>query len=166
MSNANTLPSHAAAILTKVGVTPEDAPDAREVLRNVRVLPRVVQDFRPLCESLEWTLSESHWRATGVRGFLLNEVPYTVNNSGTLSARAAALLFANCQERPPRGRFAVADLGAGTGLFARYLLDEFRRLCEQRGKDFHTRLGFYVSDCSGATVYRTSGVRAAAWARR
>ncbi|MCK6556312.1 tetratricopeptide repeat protein [Candidatus Binatia bacterium] len=154
MGNANTLSGHAAEIFTKVGIPPEQAPDAREVLRNVRVLPRVVQEFRPLCESLEWTLSESHWRATGVRGFLRNEVPYTVNNSGTLSARAAALLFANCQECPPRERFAVADLGAGTGLFARYLLDEFARLCEQRGKDFHTRLVCYVSDCSPATVDR------------
>jgi tetratricopeptide (TPR) repeat protein len=138
-------------ILAKIGLT-SDPPDPRVTLSSAHIHPRVIEDFRPLCESLEWTLSEAFWQTAGLRGFLRNEVPYSVNNSGSLSAQAAELLFANCLESAPAGNIAILEIGAGTGLFARYLLDEFREICLQRGADFYERLTFYVSDRSPRTV--------------
>jgi tetratricopeptide (TPR) repeat protein len=143
--------SSALDVLEKIGLgsTP---PDPREALTSAQIHPRVIEDFRPLCESLEWSLSEAFWQTAGLRGFLRNEVPYSVNNSGSLSAQAAELLFANCLEFAPAGNIAILEIGAGTGLFARYLLDEFREMCRQRGADFYERLTFFVSDRSPRTV--------------
>lgn len=121
-------------------------------LRDVSVVPRVIQEFRPLRDSLEWDLSELYWNTTGIQGFLQNDVPYTVNNSGLLSARAAALLVASCLEAPPRGRVALMEIGAGLGLFARYLLDELQRICRRDGLDVYDRVTFYVTDRSPRTV--------------
>jgi tetratricopeptide (TPR) repeat protein len=131
---------------------PSICEDVREVLRGVQIHPRVIEEFRPICESLEWRLSDAYWQTSGVRGFLNNDVPYTVNNSGWLSVQCAELLFANSMEVSPGQHIAVLELGAGTGLFARYLLDEFHELCTDRGKDFYERLIFYVSDGSHETV--------------
>ena len=139
-------------ILTKLGLSDGRVSDPGQTILGARVPARVVQDFRPICESLEWQLSETYWRTAGLRGFLGNEVPYLVNNSGTLSAHSAELLFENCVENPPRGPLRIMELGAGTGLFARYLLDAFRRLCRERGADFYDRLTFIVSDGSQKTV--------------
>ncbi len=138
-------------ILEQIGLS-DPAPSAREALSSARIHPRVVEDFRPLCESLEWSLSEAFWLTRGLRGFLQNEVPYSVNNSGSLSAQAAELLFANCVEAAPLGSIVIFEIGAGTGLFARYLLDEFRDLCVRRNADFYERLTFYVSDRSPRSV--------------
>jgi tetratricopeptide (TPR) repeat protein len=131
---------------------PSTCNDVREALRGVQIHPRIIEEFRPICESLEWRLSDAYWQTTGVRGFLNNDVPYTVNNSGWLSVQCAELLFANCMEVAPGQHIAVLEVGAGTGLFARYLLDEFHELCAERGKDYYERLTFYVSDGSPATV--------------
>jgi tetratricopeptide (TPR) repeat protein len=46
----------------------------------------------------------------------------------------------------------VLEIGAGTGLFARYFLDAFRGLCQQEGRDFYGRLLYFASDRSRRTV--------------
>ncbi len=126
--------------------------DALQTLRDVHLRSRVVQDFRPLYESLEWKLSELHWRTFGLTSFVSNEVPYTVNNSGALSNHAAVTFLANCEEAPAGAAVTVLELGAGSGLFARAFLDEFRRLCEARRRPYFERLTYYVSDASPRTV--------------
>jgi tetratricopeptide (TPR) repeat protein len=81
-----------------------------------------------------------------------DDVPFLVNNSGRLSEHAAALLFANLVETPTQGPINVLELGAGTGLFARFFLDTFRAICRQEHRDFYDRLVFYISDRSPRTV--------------
>lgn len=39
-------------------------------------------------------------------------------------------------------------MGPGLGLFARYFLDAFRRLCRERGKDYYERLTYVAGDRS------------------
>ena len=137
-----------------LAVTPDTNP--LETLRSVTVAPRVIEGFRPLAQSLEWGLSDLYWNTQGLSGFVSNEVPYLVNNSGSLSASAAEVLYANCVEAPGSGAIRVLELGSGSGLFARYLLDEFQRLCQSRGADFFDRLQYYVSDRSRRTVEQWS----------
>lgn len=122
------------------------------VLDSVQLKPRVCQDFRPLAQSLEWELSDLHWRKAGLMPFVENDVPYTINNDSRLSESAAAVLFSRCLEAPAVDEIRVLELGAGTGLFARYLLDSFRAMCERNERDFYERLTFFVSDRSPSTV--------------
>ncbi|MDX2150305.1 MAG: SAM-dependent methyltransferase [Bryobacteraceae bacterium] len=112
----------------------------------------ILEDFTPFSESLEWRLSERHWQCHGVSSFVDGTVPFTINNTGQLSIQAAALLFANCMEAVPSGPLQLLEVGAGTGLFARYLLDEFQRLCLEGGRDFYSRLLFHITDTSPRTV--------------
>jgi len=131
----------------------DQAPPAQATLAEVLVPDRVVEEFRPLAESLEWRLASLYWKQMGALPFAENEVPFLVNNSGRLSEAAAELLFANCVEAaPPEGRIVVLELGAGCGLFARLLLGNFRRLCAETGRDFYDRLEYVVTDLSPATV--------------
>jgi tetratricopeptide (TPR) repeat protein len=130
--------------------------DPLQTLRDVRLRTLVVQDFRPLHESLEWKLSELHWQTFGLSSFVSGEVPYTINNSGVLSSNAALTLLANCEETAAGLPIEVLELGAGSGLFARSLLDEFRRLCEETQKPYFDRLTYYVSDASARTVEQWS----------
>jgi len=116
-----------------------------KTLRKVTIAPRLIEDYRPLTESLEWRLSELYWNTAGTTGFVQSEIPYSTS-SGALSANAARLLFANCREHPAEGALEVLEIGAGTGLFARLLLLEFTKLCEAEGKDYHRQLRYYVTD--------------------
>jgi tetratricopeptide (TPR) repeat protein len=130
-----------------------------EVLAGVRVQPTVIDDLRPLTDSLEWRLAAAYWNRAGVEAFIAGDVPYVVNNSGRLSENAAVLLYASLCDAPvARGPIAVLELGAGTGLFARYFLDAFRSICEHDHRDFYQRLTFVVTDQSAETVR--------AWAER
>jgi tetratricopeptide (TPR) repeat protein len=132
---------------------PRQRVPAPESIRNASVRWQLIEDYRPMAESLEWQLSSLHWVRHGILPFTEDRVPYLVNNNGWLSENSAALLFVNCQEAAPReGPIAVLELGAGTGLFARYFLDEFQRLCERESRDFYQRLSYYVTDRSPRTV--------------
>lgn len=130
------------------------APDISEVLDKVTVPSQVVEEFRPLAECLEWRLSSLHWDTAGVLPFVDSEVPFLINNTGRLSENAAALLFANCLDAGDtlEDEIRVVEFGAGTGLFARFVLDAFRQICQQEGRDFYDRLRFCVTDRSPATL--------------
>jgi tetratricopeptide (TPR) repeat protein len=113
----------------------------------------LLEDYRPLGECLEWRLAEAHWDAAGLLPFVENTVPFLINNNGRLSADAAALLFAHCLESEALpARIAVLEVGAGSGLFARYFLDCFRELCEEHGTDFYARLTYVITDRSHRTI--------------
>lgn len=125
---------------------------AGESMRRASLRWRLIEDYRPLSGSLESNLSNLHWARAGTLPFIRGEVPFLCNNNGRLSEISAALLFANCADAMPHdGRIVVLELGAGTG-FARYLLDEFRLLCERASRDFYQRLSFHVTDRSPITV--------------
>ena len=59
-------------------------------------------------------------------------------------ASAARLLLSRLDEVPAAGPIRLLELGAGSGLFARHLLDELQRLCAEQGRsdeDQALRLG-------------------------
>ena len=95
---------------------------------------REIEGFRPLSDCLEWRLADAYWQQAGVIPFVRNDVPYLVNNTGRLSENAAL------------------ELGAGTGLYARYFLDAFAAHCKTAGCDFYDRLIYVVSDRFERTV--------------
>lgn len=127
---------------------------ATEALRNVTTEPTELEDFRPLADCLEWRLADAYWASAGALPFVRNDVPYLVNNTGRLSENAAALVFAACEELQASlpERLTVLELGAGTGLHARFFLDAFQAKCREDGRDFYDRLLYVVSDRADRTV--------------
>src|SRR5687767_13409944 len=124
----------------------------QDVLRNVSLPRYVLQDFRPLTQGLGWQLADLYWATAGVNPFIEKEVPYIVTSNGMLSEDAAATLFASCIDAPPDGPLLVLEMGAGSGLFARYFLDSFREICAQEGAGFYDHLVYLVSDLSPRSV--------------
>ena len=114
----------------------------------------VLQDFRPLAESLEWELGQEYFRERGSLAFIGDHdpVPFVVNNDGSLSIKAAEVFFTSLVEADKAGKLQadifVLELGIGVGLFARFFLDWFERLCEQSGKDYYDRLCYVAADYS------------------
>jgi tetratricopeptide (TPR) repeat protein len=127
---------------------------ALEALRNVATEPTEIEDFRPLGECLEWRLADAYWDRAGIIPFVRNDVPYLVNNTGRLSENAAALVFAALNEVRTSlpDRLVLLELGAGTGLHARYFLDAFAAECRKEGCDLYDRLTYVVSDRFERTV--------------
>jgi tetratricopeptide (TPR) repeat protein len=141
-----------AELLTRlVGAQGSSALDA---IDSVAVPLTEIEDFRPLGECLEWRLADAFWDHAGVIPFVRNDVPHLVNNSGRLSDSAAALVFAALEEMRPSlpARIVVLELGAGTGLYARYFLDAFKACCRQQGSDLYQRLTYVVTDRFPRTV--------------
>lgn len=122
------------------------------LLEEARAPDREVQGFRSLTDTLEWQLAEVHWAQVGLRPFAENQVPHLVTSSGRLSQQAAAVLYQSCLAHPPQGALTVLELGAGTGLFARFFLDAFRDLCQAGGRDFYQRLRYLATDRSPRTL--------------
>ena len=114
--------------------------------------PLVIQEFRPLFSSLESELAQVYWQQVGVQAFAGNEVPFIINNDGRLSQAAAEVAFENCLENDHQGPIHFLELGAGSGLFARFFLDSFRELCRRHSTDFYERLTYFVTDMSRRTV--------------
>jgi tetratricopeptide (TPR) repeat protein len=126
---------------------------AAVAIPETSVPSRILDEFRPLGASLEWKLSQAHWEGAGLLPFVDNEVPFLINNNGRLSADAAMLFYTHCLEMEPLPpSILILEIGAGTGLFARYFLDSFQALCQENGKDYYDRLTYVVTDRSGRTV--------------
>jgi len=139
-------------ILNRIELSGEPSSPS-QALEQVSIDRTVVQDFRPVSESLEWELSARYWATQGLKPFIEEAVPYAINNSGWASENAAAVLFANCLESNHLSdQIRVLELGAGIGLFARQFLDAFRELCHQAQTDFYDRLIYYVTDHSATTI--------------
>jgi tetratricopeptide (TPR) repeat protein len=107
-------------------------------------------------------LADAFWDHAGVIPFVRNDVPYLVNNSGRLSESAAALMIAALEDMRPSlpARILMLELGAGSGLFARYFLDAFANQCRKSGSDLYQRLTYVVTDRFQRTVdgWRTEGL--------
>jgi tetratricopeptide (TPR) repeat protein len=127
---------------------------ALDALARVAVEATEIEGFRPLGECLEWRLADAYWDRAGAIPFVRNDVPYLVNNTGRLSANAAALVFAALSEVRPAlpERIVVLELGAGTGLHARYFLDAFAVECRREHSDLYDRLTYVASDRFERTV--------------
>jgi tetratricopeptide (TPR) repeat protein len=156
----NRAPLPLSAALERIGLRGAPAPVAR-TLQHAAVWKNLVEDYRPVAESLEWRLARLAWDREGIQPFADGSVPYLVNNNGLLSADAAAVLFANCEEAGQAGApIRVLELGAGSGLFARYFLDEFRDLCQRGSRDYYHRLRYCATDHSPRTIeqWRERGI--------
>jgi hypothetical protein len=70
-------------------------------LRRVTAWKQLVQDYHPVAGSLEWQLSRLSWDREGIQPFAEGSVPFMLNNNGRLSADAAAVLFADCEDSAP-----------------------------------------------------------------
>jgi tetratricopeptide (TPR) repeat protein len=114
----------------------------------------ILQDFCPLADSIEWELGQRYLQERGNKAFLhdAEPVPFAVNNDGNLSAQAAEVLFASLTAADQAGTLEpdifVLEVGIGVGLFARYFLDTFRKLCADHGKDYDDRLCYVAGDHS------------------
>jgi tetratricopeptide (TPR) repeat protein len=112
----------------------------------------VLEEFRPLAESLDWRLGQLYWNRRGSQAFLTDKVPFSVTSDGRISRGAAEVLFADLRQADQDGRLArairVLEVGVGAGLFARSFLDFFGDLCRQRDADYYDRLLYVATDAS------------------
>jgi tetratricopeptide (TPR) repeat protein len=132
---------------SNTGPTPPES-DLRERFAGGVAL----EDFTRFVDSLEVRIGWAYWKKRGGQAFINREVPNDITNDGVRASRAAEVLFANCEEAEDSGRLGdtipVVEMGVGLGLFARLLLQCFRILCEQSGRDFHRRLLYHATDFS------------------
>jgi tetratricopeptide (TPR) repeat protein len=124
------------------------------ILAEVQADRLVVQDFKPLAESLEWELGQLYLRERGNQAFIgdAEPVPWIINNDGNLSINAAEVFFTSLLSAERDGTLEpdifVLELGIGVGLFARFFLDHLRELCARHGKEFYDRLIYVAADRS------------------
>lgn len=80
-------------------------------------------------------------------------MPFAATSGGQISCDAAAILFAALEQDAPRtGPIRCLELGPGTGLFAKLLLDDLRRRCAEHGRDYYDRLTLVLADSSRAML--------------
>jgi tetratricopeptide (TPR) repeat protein len=113
----------------------------------------VLEDFRPLHESLEWGLLHAYYERAGASAFIGGEVPSAPTSGGQLSEDAAAILFASLEgPAGARERIRCLELGPGSGVFAKLLLDDLRRRCHERRRDYYERTVLVLADSSRAML--------------
>jgi tetratricopeptide (TPR) repeat protein len=135
-------------------VAPEVPPAlaAQNILAAAQEGRFVIEEFRPLVDSIEWELGQQYLGERGSRVFLSdsNPIPFVINNDGLLSQNAAEVFFSSLVEAEKAGPLEktiyVLELGIGLGLFARFFLDALKHLCRKHGKDYYQRLRYVAAD--------------------
>lgn len=96
-----------------------------------------------------WRLLRGYYDLAGPAAFLGGEVPFAVTSGGQLSCDAAALLLASDAHHSPGAEpIRCLELGPGTGLFAKLLLDDLERCCRERRSDCYDRITLVLADSS------------------
>src|SRR5262249_5597158 len=99
-----------------------------DVLVHAQAARLLIQDYCPHAQSIEWTVGQHYFACRGNQAFIgdAHPVPFTVNNDGSLSARAAELTHTSLVAADRAGtlepEILVLELGFGVGLFARLFL--------------------------------------------
>ena len=110
----------------------------------------ILEDPTPLSESLEWKLAARYWHHHGVAPFSNGSVPYIINNSGWAPRAAAEVILAAGMRQ--EGRLTVIEVAAGSGIFARQVLDHIQTESERLGLDVYSRLTWVCTDGAAHTV--------------
>ncbi len=112
----------------------------------------LLQDWVPVSQAIDWRLSRMAWQSSADVLFAEKRVPNRTHDSGALSLRNARILFAWCQEQHEAGSLPetvnLVELGMGTGLHLRLLLDHFQRLSKESETDYYDRLQVFATDVS------------------
>ncbi len=112
---------------------PDPAPPLAddELCGYVAIAPnptRILEDFTPLWRSLDLRLARTFWGARGVTAFLDGDVPYGATSGGRLADDAARTLLTRLEEAGVDGPVRLLEIGAGSGIFAKILLDRLAEL--------------------------------------
>jgi hypothetical protein len=119
--------------------------------------PRASDSFEPLAESRQWEFAAGYYEEAGPHAFLGGAVPHAVTSDGSLSIDAAELLFATVEcSGEAGGPIRCLEIGPGTGLFSKLLLDRFEQLCRERQRDHYARLQLVLADVSGSMLQAIS----------
>lgn len=107
--------------------------------------PKILQDWVPLWDSLDWRLGQTFYRKYGARSFGGGDVAYSIHSDGLQSRLAANLLLTQLRESGnTQGPIVVEELGFGAAFFAREFLEYFRDVCAANSLDYYQRL-IYVA---------------------
>ena len=80
-------------------------------------------------------------------------MPFAATSSGQLSEDAAAILFASLETAPSSDEpIRCLELGPGSGLFAKLLLDDLRRRCREHRRNYYDRITLVLADSSSAML--------------
>ncbi len=120
----------------------------------------LLQDWSPLSQCLDWKLGRIAWAISADQLFDDGRVPNLTHDSGTLSLRNARVLAAWCAEQAAADalpdEIVVVEVGMGTGLHLRYLLDHFQKISSDGGQDWYDRLRVYATDVSPALLTKAA----------
>ncbi|MEC7984030.1 MAG: SAM-dependent methyltransferase [Myxococcota bacterium] len=97
-----------------------------------------------LPKSLEWRLGARYWHHNGNAPFADGSVPYIINNSGWAPRAAAELVLAAGQTIS--GPLLIVELAAGSGVFARQVLEHIHQESERLSLDVYDRLTWICTD--------------------
>ncbi|MBM4345476.1 MAG: tetratricopeptide repeat protein [Deltaproteobacteria bacterium] len=152
-----------AAAHTRAGTEPREPGVADLPPADPAPADRVLlEDWTPLGQCLSQRVGRQFWLRHAGELFADDTVPHWVHDNGAMSQRTAQVLAAWCQDRADQGtlpaEIVLCEIGMGTGLHLRYLLDAFRSLCAERGTDWYGRLIALATDVS-AQVARTAQER-------
>ncbi len=125
---------------------PFDLERVGQIITKPRGEAFVLEDFRPIWDSLDLRLARAYWQHQGIEAFFGGDVPYGITSDGRLAAKAAETTLAGLRAAADKGELGetvhLLELGAGSGLFAKLFLDRLKALAP----DFYDRTRYVASD--------------------
>ncbi len=113
----------------------------------------VIEDYRPVWDSIDLRLGQAYWGTRGPEVFFRGEVPFGATSDGRLSLRAAELVGALIKSIDPSSpeaaeRIHLLEFGCGSGFFAKLLLDRLKMV----DPALYDRVRYVATDRSSAMV--------------
>lgn len=95
----------------------------------------LIEEPKPFSQSLLWQWQADYFQARGVAAWRNGEVPHYVTSNPTIAHAYAQIIFAFWRDyqriQPTETPLTICELGAGSGRFAFYFLQQLARLCAE-----------------------------------
>lgn len=94
-----------------------------------------------------WEIQTQYYKNNGKNSWKKGQTPFNITSNSRFAYQTAKIIYENIKNINLE-KIYILELGSGVGLFAKYFLDQLKKICYSKNKELFKRIHFMITDYS------------------
>ncbi|RYX99054.1 hypothetical protein EON78_04010, partial [bacterium] len=94
-----------------------------------------------------WTIHDKYYQENGKNSWKNGHIPFNITSNSRFAYQNAKIFFEAVKDSSLE-KLYIMEMGAGSGIFAYYFLEQLKIICEQKKSDLFKRVHYMITDYS------------------